>query len=57
MHSSENKNPVQGQGYPGKHDKHKTGLPKAPPMQKDNPTDPPGVNMPSEREMTPPQFG
>jgi len=38
--------------------KHKSAVPKSQPVAgEDKPKDPPGVNMPPETEMSPPQLG
>jgi len=46
------------EGNTNKNSKNKETLTKTPPaMERDKPKDPPGVHMPSEKEMSPPQFG
>ena len=46
------------ESHTSKSTKHKTALPEAQPaVEKNKATDPPGVNMPPETEMSPPQLG
>ena len=46
------------EGHTHKSTKQKTTLPEAhPAAEKNKPKDPPGVNMPPETEMSPPQLG
>jgi len=46
------------EGNINKNTKHKTTLPEVQPTaEKDKAKDPPGVSMPPEKEMSPPQLG
>ena len=48
----------QKEGHGSKPIPNRSMAPVAQPTREENiPNDPPGVHMPSEREMTPPQFG
>jgi|GEM_PF-4878450 len=50
-------NPNPNESHSHKNAKNKATPVAQPTTEKNIPKDPPGVHMPSEREMSPPQFG